>query len=425
VRRIYIVTDVVITASEALAEAENSAYEHHRKAHREPHIYHSPIYPPGAEYAVCMAQAQLLSAVVGVLNESLTESIKGFYKLRKAYLALEEIMDAERRYVNDRSASSIDSTATTSTSSLGASSRPSTSKTETGKPRISTDRTANANLAATSVNAKLLKEFEKEKLASSKDDDQVYDADEARGGSSTPKEYTGHVGIESRNGGTKEVDTSAKSPNLSSTTSPEAAPSSTPSTMDDFEKLTLQDTVKDTSDVALFGTHPVDTFIASSSNFCFGVLNILISLVPPAFSMLLKIVGFKGDRERGIQMLWQASKFDNINGAMAGLVLFGYYNGLAGFCDILPQSGEGSYPKERCKKLLGEMRVQHPKSHLWLIEEARMLAGEKELEKAVDFQASCGESPLKQIAALQWFERSLNYMNLHFFEQCSEGFAKV
>lgn len=407
----------VITASETLLEAENSAYESQRKAHREPHLYHSPIYPPGTEYAVCLAQAQLMGAVVGVLNESLTESIKGFYKLRKAYLTLQGIIDAETKYVNDRSTSSIASSVTGSSANIGTSSRPSTSKTVTEKPRVSTD----PRLSSSNLDTRMQKEAEKETVGTPKDE--FVDADETHSDLPTPKEYLGHLAIPTTEG--KEVDTSAKSPKPSSTTTPERAPSIISSVADDFEKLTLQKTVKDLADASVFGTHPVDTFIVSGSNFCFGVLMIMISLVPPAFSMLLKIVGFKGDRERGIQMLWQASNFDNINGAMAGLVLFGYYNGLNGFCDILPSRGEGSYPKERCKAMLTEMRVRYPKSHLWLIEEARMMASEKELEKAVEYQASCGTSPLQQLEALQWFERSLSTMSLHDYAACSEGFAKV
>jgi hypothetical protein len=141
-------------------------------------------------------------------------------------------------------------------------------------------------------------------------------------------------------------------------------------------------------------------------------------------------------------MLWQASKFTNINGGFAGLVLLGYYNAFIGFCDIVPQHGKGAYPKEKCKALLSNFRKRYPKvcwhsismrtrtdqnlqSRLWIIEEARMLAAERELDKAMEVLKHAEESPLKQVMALQWFERSLDHMYLHQYEECAEGFLKV
>ncbi|KAF2463160.1 uncharacterized protein BDR25DRAFT_115658 [Lindgomyces ingoldianus] len=414
--------EIMREASETLSDAENAAYEHQRRAHRT-HSYQSPIFPPGTEYAVCLAEAQLMSAIVGVLNESLTEAIKSFYKLRKAYLTLEGVMDAERKFLRERSVSSLNSTR----------SENSTSPTQGGSPltvpKLGQSAAGSSTSLCKEVKEEAKTDVNEEKGKGGGDEDgedfDFVDADEERQDLETPVEYRGHLGIPTEKGETVDMDTVKRDLDLKSSAAPNlpSEPSdSVPDPGEDFAGLTASDTIQASDDLALYGDHPVDVFIISGANFCFGILLLLISLVPPAFATLLKIVGFKGDRERGIQMLWQATKFHNIHGALAGLVLFGFYNGLAGFCDIIPQRGEGSYPKERCKVLLVEMRKRYPRSHLLLLEEARMLASEKELEDAVDFMAKSSESPLKQLEALRWFEMSLNAMNLHDYEGTSTAF---
>ena len=93
-------------ATEKLAIAETAAAEHRRRAHREG--YQSSIYPIGSEYALCDAEAQLMTAVLAVLNESLTESVKGFYRLRKAYATLQEISTAEKKYIDQHRSGMVD-----------------------------------------------------------------------------------------------------------------------------------------------------------------------------------------------------------------------------------------------------------------------------------------------------------------------------
>jgi hypothetical protein len=334
-----------------------------------------------------------MSAVVGLLNESLTEAIKSFYKLRKAYLVLEGVMENEKNFLKQRSTSSANST-TSSTSLKGGLSRSKTgsvrSKLSAGGPKGTSAGVSTTSLNPTSDLAKTSTSATP-KLAG-KDEDDAMDFHDAQ------EDLNESAGATS------------KTTNTPSTAVPDA--------INDFQQLTINAE----PDISAFSDHPVDSFILAGSNFCFGMLMLLLSFVPPSFQSLLKIVGFKGDRERGMQMLWQATKFHDIHGAMAGVVLMGYLNGFTSICDIIPSTGDGSYPKERCIALLRTMRERYPKSHLWLLEESRMLAGERELEKAVDFMAAAGESPLRQLEALSWFETSLNNMYMHHYEGTSTAF---
>ncbi|KAJ5684604.1 uncharacterized protein N7477_000949 [Penicillium maclennaniae] len=300
--------EIMRQASERLYEAETSAAsEQHRAQHNShaPHAFRSEIYAPGTEYALCQAIAQLMSAVVGVLNESLTESIKAFYRLRKAYIALDAILKMEEKFME-------------------------------------------------------LRDPSRELLTSSSDLSKI---------------------------GPSRLNTS----NI-------------------FQ-------------------NEIDVFVHSGANFCFGILLLLISMVPPAFSKLLSIIGFRGDKQRGLRMLWQASKFHNLIGAMAALALLGYYNGFVRYCDIMPDptSGEDDvegYPQERLATLLAEMRSRFPNSRLWLAEESRMRGANKDLEGALEILSSSNKSPLKQVEALCTFEKSLNALFLHKYDVCCDAFIE-
>jgi hypothetical protein len=54
-----------------------------------------------------------------------------------------------------------------------------------------------------------------------------------------------------------------------------------------------------------------------------------------------------------------------------------------------------------------------------------MLSTAKKPEEAVELLKNTEDSQLRQVLALQWFERSLDNMYIHNYEECSEGFQKV
>ncbi|KAF2030122.1 hypothetical protein EK21DRAFT_66302 [Setomelanomma holmii] len=438
----------VASAANALYQAETAAYESQRRAVKDPNSYRSPIYPPGTEYAVCQAESQLMSAVVGLLNESLTEAIKSFYKLRKAYLALESVMENERNFLKERNTSSVNSTSSASSfKKASLRSKTGSLRSNTGASSLKDPQRPPSNNVSAGASTASLKPSPgtetstikteptpgvKKAVENDEDDDDFdfVDAKEDRTGVETPGEYMGHLNVPTADGSAIALDNARKKVDIESSQAgalppADEKPSNTvPDTVDDFEKLMMNDLGGPDTDISTFSDHPVDTFILAGSNFCFGMLLLLLSFIPPSFATLLKIVGFKGDRERGMQMLWQATKFHDIHGAMAGVVLMGYLNGFTSICDIIPSTGEGSYPKERCTVLLRTMRERYPKSHLWLLEESRMLAADRELEKAVKFIAEAGESPLRQLEALSWFERSLNSMYMHDYEATALAFQK-
>lgn len=296
-----------------------------------------------------------MSAVVGVLNESLTESVKGFYKLRKAYLTLDAILKMEEKFMQER---------------------------QSGKASASTRSSESLN--------------------------------RARGiGKAHTDPTLSHSSDDALSRRLDDLDVSHDS----GASTPSAGGAST-------NMLNID------PDSDLF-RNQIDVFIHSGANFCFGILLLLISMVPPAFSKLLGIIGFYGDKQRGLRMLWQASKFHNLIGAIAAFAVLGYYNGFVRYCDIMPDAIPGEdgdvegYPQERLEGLLADMRKRFPNSQLWLLEESRMEGANKNLERALELLCGENKSPLKQVEALRVFERSLNAMYLHKYELCAQSFLEV
>ncbi|KAJ5135872.1 uncharacterized protein N7515_005150 [Penicillium bovifimosum] len=353
--------EIMRQASDRLYEAETSAASNQTRAQHNAqasNAFHSEIYAAGTEYALCQAIAQLMSAVVGVLNESLTESIKAFYRLRKAYITLDAIMKMEEKFMEQR---------------------------DSNKVLLPTVGELSSSSAACSDTSSL----------SSK-----------RGPKSATAEHA-------------DLNSSLKGLAIScQEDSPVPSGTSTPSAKH----------IHHDPDSDIF-KNEIDVFVHSGANFCFGILLLLISMVPPAFSKLLSIIGFHGDKQRGLRMLWQASKFHNLIGAMAALALLGYYNGFVRYCDIMPDptSGEADvegYPRERLAALLAEMRSRFPNSRLWLLEESRMLGANKNLDGALELLCTDNKSPLKQVEALCVFEKSLNALFLHRYQVCCEAFIE-
>lgn len=387
-------------AGARIAEAEESALEHQRKAIRDHSTAHrSAIYPPGAEYALCHAEAQLMSAVIAVLNESLTESLRGFYKLRKAFSTLYEINEAEKSYLRKH----------------GNAVRQSQSFDTSRESIASSDQPTNGAGAAAQSSGKLTPSTTDD----SEDEDDGYDFVDAKDktlDAITPIGYQGHLEYPDMNGlDLKETITEKFGANNNLSPSP-------PATGVDVDSNSAAAEADNEVDIRTITTDPIDLFIHSGTGLCFGLLQLMLSMIPPAFGRLLSLFSFRGDREAGLRMLWSATKFKtNINGAMAGLITLGFHNGAIAFCDILSSD---ALPEARLRNLLQEMRSLYPKSKLWLLEEARMLSRDRRLEDAIDIVAKGPKSSLKQVEALAIFERSLSLMYLHRYQECADSFLE-
>ena len=168
-------------------------------------------------------------------------------------------------------------------------------------------------------------------------------------------------------------------------------------------------------------TDPVDIFIHSGANMFYGMILLLRSMVPQQFSHLISLLGFRDERDRGIRMLWQSSKFieSSVNGAIGGLIFVSYYNEIGIWADILPseedikelaEPGEAvGFLREQCHGLLSRLEGRYPKSRLVQLENGRFLANNKQLSKSIAILAT--ESKTPQITSLCKFSQSLDAMS--------------
>jgi hypothetical protein len=413
--------EIMKAATERLADAENTTWADMKRAQKDAVGFQSKIYPAGSEFALCYSEAMLMSAVVAVLSENLIEAMKGFYKLRKAFMTLDGIMEIEHKFMMRKEDMVTDS----SKISL------SLQNVEKHMPGGFDDdvvvENGSASISRNASTTKVVDEATNQhviiiKPSDSPDDSDLefVDADEAHSGVQTPANYLGHVTINE--------DTEKKMEDLS-LSNDITAESSDHETSTDPITPSRRKHINLDSDADIF-SHPIDVYIHSGTNLCYGLMLLLISMVPPAFSKLLSVIGFKGDRDRGIRMLWQSTKFPNINAAVSGLVLLGYYNGLVGFSDIILEDTDATgdnltgFPRAKCAALLEDMRARYPKSRLWRLEEARMQSGKQNLQGAIELLKQLDDSPMKQVKALGTFELSLNAMWIHDYPLCAQSFLK-
>ncbi|KAG2735106.1 hypothetical protein G9P44_001320 [Scheffersomyces stipitis] len=499
-------TEVMERANRTLSEAETASLNN-SKYNVKYSLATSYIYPPGTEFQVTYAESTLLNALVMLLKENngMVEGAKALFKLRRAYQTLDsvykKIKDSEPIF--NKNLSKLKKESLSNMNNISTSDLPGYKSNSS----MSSNGGSSASLAS---DVKLMKDLEK-----------VYQMRKGRIegtnlGNNAPEKINFFEGFEDRSSSSISLNKKPSFIDIASTpTSRTPAPKTEEAeavqpvekvevdddeddddddddnfsdafeTLQEPRELAYTDSLNndnsvisgaaDSSIVSSAATSTsnlsttesatdnqlhvstVDEFIHSGVQLCFGILQVVLSLIPPAIGKVLSIVGFKGDREIGLKMLWRtAITSRNIHGELALLCLLVFYDGPVQFVDVgfqlpghedskvkdvLSLDGKTTVSESELKKilqnpalytpqLLKRARAFFPHNALWLLQEGRVLAAQGELEKATQLMQSFTDDKsnkirMQQVEALLVFDRGMFYAFQHDYDNAARDFVKL
>ncbi|KAH3679302.1 hypothetical protein WICMUC_001126 [Wickerhamomyces mucosus] len=402
-------SDVMKKAGEVLTKAEALSTRERSKS-QNLNLKTSQNFPPGTEYAVTYAESNLLNALIMLLSESMIESAKALYKLRKAYQTLEEIFKHIKEY-EKKTGVKVTNLPNESSSSL-TSGLSSINKFADIPFQLTTEQLKEPKLKAIAEKVALMR---------------------------NARLNGAHIG------------NSPASERLRSTVG--------------FNNLDEKASPNLTENIIQNNQSTVDEFIISGANLCFGILQLVLSLLPPAIGKVLSIVGFKGSREQGLKMVWKSVQGRNVQGCIGLLGLLIFYDGPFQFTDsdfdipdfkskssVSSELSNLSLQRTRSAKIMkteskafqgiGEPTLLHPgqkledcllyaralfpHSALWLLQEARMLTSRGKLEEALNLMESLDRKiEMKQVEALLLFDKVMILIFLHKFERAAETITEL
>lgn len=394
--------EAIKKASETLYEAEQAAYKERQKAIRTGHSS-SSSFPPGMEYSIAYAEAQLLSAITLFLSESVIDSAKALYRLRKAYQTFDEV---NKQLTSAVLSSNLSSSLSASTPNLLDPKNQLPSKLE--------KRTSTASLRSNSKSSKAK-------------DNGILSLEALKNPEIAARAKKFHYARLERS---KALFTTG------SESDHEALVEKA------LSELHLEDNCRKKA-----GQDTVDEYIISAINACYGLLQLVISIIPPGVGRILSIVGFHGDKDEALRMLWKATSHTNIHGCIALLALLQFYDGPTQVSDIkLPKNLDSSkehidtsnllipldvddmdQTKACLKAALRRASDHYSRGALWQLQQGRMKASEGKLKEAVAIMDDDSRGPinLRQVEGLMLFDKTMFIVALHGFETAAPNFLRL
>lgn len=415
--------DEMKKASATLAKAETLSQKSKTNAENLK-LSNSSKYPPGTVFAVTYTESLLLHALLMIFSESMMEVAKALLKLRKAYYTLQEVLEQ-----------------------IKAANLKAVEEAEKKGENLSSSPSAASFIASGEV-------FNSIDIPYKLTDEEAKDKELLEFA-----EKVHHMRTKRLSGA--HIDNPPAINRLRKELGLQA--------MDQLPKKPIEEHVVLDDDIDK-SQATIDEFIHSGVNLCFGIIQVVLSLLPPAIGAVLSVVGFSGSREEGLKLVWKATKHRNVHGCIGLLGLMFYYDGPFQFTDddfdvpasvkeylesqnkkeITEGDNEGKeasvsaqsvgsvdslnmdsntllHPGKIMEDALLKSRALFPNSALWLLNEARMLSGKGRLEDAVALMDSIDVNKIRmrQVKSLMIFDRAITLIHLHEYDRAADDILSL
>ncbi|CAB11193.1 hypothetical protein POMI540_1943 [Schizosaccharomyces pombe] len=167
----------------------------------------------------------------------------------------------------------------------------------------------------------------------------------------------------------------------------------------------------------------IDEFIESGVITGYGVLTFLVSMFPPSLSRILSLFSFHGVRKESLELLWRASKYPNIQGAIALLCLYAFNAMIQSLGSIPPSNYDQEL--EHCLQAVKDIRKRYSKGALWAVMEAKIYFLTGESQMALEMEELSIDSSMEQIIAMKGFDTAMLYVGMRKFKQAADAIIEL
>lgn len=168
---------------------------------------------------------------------------------------------------------------------------------------------------------------------------------------------------------------------------------------------------------------PTDFFIACATATGYGLLSLIISLMPAKIARVLSVIGFKGNKTEALATLRSNIVAENFEGAIALIGLIAYYTGIVGLCDIV---GEEEMQMRSLEPNIQAAVLRYPNSAIWKLQVARMHQEFGQIGLGIQvLESITTEGRMKQIEALRVYDLGFAHLMTLQWEKAADYFCKA